>query len=85
MPWASLSPPPALTPALAFRPPLWSQLLIFDDMRFDKEGLDLSPEQMICLLDAKEQVAIKCRHYDGIVPCIPRIFTTNLNPWGGRE
>ena len=54
-------------------------LLIFDDMRFDSKGLDLTPEQMICLLDAKRVGSIKCRHYDGLVPCIPRIFTTNLD------
>ena len=55
-------------------------LLIFDDMRFDAQGLDLTPEQMLVLLDVRERGAIKCRHYDGSVPCIPRIFTTNLNP-----
>ena len=55
-------------------------LLIFDDMRFDADGLDLTPEQMLVLLDVRERGAIKCRHYDGFVPCIPRIFTTNLDP-----
>lgn len=59
-------------------------LLIFDDMRFDKDGLDLTPEEMICLLDVKREGSIKCRHYDGRVPCIPRIFTTNLDPFNGE-
>lgn len=54
-------------------------LLIFDDMRFDSEGLDLTAEEMICLLDVKRASAIKCRHYDGDIPCLPRIFTTNLD------
>ena len=54
--------------------------LVFDDMRFDSKGLDLTPEQMICLLDVKRSGTIKCRHYDGHIPCLPRIFTTNLNP-----
>ena len=54
-------------------------LLVFDDMRFDKDGLDLTPEEMIALLDVKRETAVKCRHYDGLIPCLPRIFTTNLD------
>jgi len=44
----------------------------------------VSPEEMICLLDVKREGSIKCRHYDGRIPCIPRIFTTNLDPHNGE-
>ena len=60
-------------------------LLIFDDMRFDSEGLDLTPEMMITLLDVKRMGSIKCRHYDGVIPCLPRIFTTNRDPHNGES
>ena len=60
-------------------------VLVFDDMRFDKQGLDITPEEMIALLDCKMQTAIKCRHYDGIIPCLPRIFTTNLDCKGAQH
>ena len=60
-------------------------LLVFDDMRFGPGGLDLAAEEMIALLDWTRVTTIKCRHFDGVIPAIPRIFTTNLNPWGGRE
>ena len=54
--------------------------LIFDDMRFDARGLALTPEQCINLLDVTRASSICCRHYDGPIPCLPRIFTTNLMP-----
>ena len=60
-------------------------LLVFDDMRFDERGLDLKPEEMLSLLTANRATSIKCRHFDGCIPAIPRIFTTNLDPAGGRE
>jgi hypothetical protein len=60
-------------------------LLIFDDMRFDEKGLNLSPEAMINLLDTERPSAIMCRHYDGEIPALPRIFTTNLTPPGTRS
>ena len=56
-----------------------ADLLIFDDMNFGKEGLDVTPEEMIAILDMMWQTAIKCRHYDGLIPCLARIFTTNLD------
>ena len=59
-------------------------LLIFDDMRFDTNGLDMTPEEMIALLDTEYETAIKCRHYDGIIPALPRIFTSNLDHAKGR-
>ena len=37
-------------------------------------------EQMIALLDFEREQSFKCRHYDRRIPCLPRIFTTNLNP-----
>ena len=54
-------------------------LLVFDDMNFGPNGLDLTAEQMIKLLTIKRSCYIKCRHFDGRVPPLPRIFTTNLN------
>jgi hypothetical protein len=60
-------------------------LLIFDDMRFDKGECQLSPEQIINLLTVDEMGSIQCRHFDGSIPCIPRIFTTNLDPSRQRE
>ena len=48
-------------------------------MRFDEDGLDLKPEEMIALLDTTAPAVIRCRHYDVLVPCLPRIFTTNLD------
>ena len=53
--------------------------LIFDDMNFGENGLGLTAEEMIALLDTKVSKNIKCRHYDGRVPLLPRIFTTNLD------
>ena len=58
-------------------------LLIFDDMRFGRGGLELTPEEMLSLLDVEETGSIKCRHFDGQIPCLPRIFTTNLDPSSG--
>ena len=60
-------------------------LLLFDDMRFDELGLGLTPEEMIALLDVERETSIKCRHFDGRIPPIPRIFTSNLNPDGVRR
>ena len=54
-------------------------------MRFDEKGLGLTPEEMIALLDVKRETAIKCRHYDGVIPCLPRIFTTNLDCSGQQH
>lgn len=59
--------------------------LVVDDMRFDSTGLGLTPEEMIALLDTMVQTAIKCRHYDGVIPCLPRIFTTNLDCFGQQH
>ena len=38
---------------------------------------------MIALLDFEREQSFKCRHYDRRIPCLPRIFTTNLNPHMG--
>lgn len=65
--------------------PFECDLLVFDDMRFDASGLDLKPEEMISLLTADRETSIKCRHFDGRIPAIPRIFTTNLDPDGGPK
>ena len=65
--------------------PFECDLLVFDDMRFDVGGLDLKPEEMISLLTADRETSIKCRHFDGRIPAIPRIFTTNLDPDGGPK
>ena len=56
-----------------------TDLLVFDDMNFGERGLGLTAEEMIALLDCKVSKNIKCRHYDGCVPLLPRIFTTNLD------
>ena len=53
-------------------------LLIFDDMRFDAHGLALTPEEAIAVLDVMVSTSIKCRHVDGVIPCLPRILITNL-------
>ena len=65
--------------------PIECDLLVFDDMRFDSAGLDLKPEDMLSLLTADRETSIKCRHFDGLIPAIPRIFTTNLEPDGGPK
>ena len=65
--------------------PLECDLLVFDDMRFDVGGLDLKPEEMLSLLTADRETSIKCRHFDGRIPAIPHIFTTNLDPDGGPK
>ena len=56
--------------------------LIFDDMRFDKDGLNLTPEEILAVLDVNNETAIKCRHYDGVIPALPRTFTSNLGVHG---
>ena len=53
--------------------------LVFDDMNFGPEGLGLTAEEMIALLDCQVSKNIKCRHYDGCIPLLPRIFLTNLD------
>ena len=58
--------------------PVGCDLLIFDDMRFDTNGLNLTPEEAIAVLDVMVSTSIKCRHVDGIIPCLPRILITNL-------
>jgi hypothetical protein len=65
--------------------PLECDLLVFDDMRFDAAGLDLRAEEMLSLLTADRETSVKCRHFDGMIPAIPRIFTTNLDPEGGPK
>ena len=65
--------------------PIECDLLVFDDMRFDSGGLDLKPEDMLALLTADRETSIKCRHFDGLIPAIPRIFTTNLESDGGPK
>ena len=57
-------------------------------MNFGRGGLDLSPEETIALLDTRRQTAIKCRHHDVVIPCLPRIFTTSIQhpfPLGESE
>ena len=56
--------------------------LIFSGMRFNKDGLDMPPEEIIALLDMTCKTSIKCRHYDGIITALPRIFTSNLRADG---
>ena len=53
-------------------------LLIFDDMRFDKGSCQVDPETMIHLLTRDRLVHIKCRNVDGFIPPIARIFLSNL-------
>ena len=65
--------------------PLECDLLVFEDMRFDVGGLDLKPEEMLSLLTADRETSIKCQHFDGRIPAIPHIFTTNLYPDGGPK
>ena len=65
--------------------PLECDLLVFEDMRFDVGGLDLKPEEMLSLLTADRETSIKCQHFDGQIPAIPHIFTTNLDPDGGPK
>ena len=54
-------------------------------MNFAEKGLGLTAEEMIALLDVMMQRAVKCRHYDSVIPCIPRIFTTNLECRGSAH
>lgn len=77
---SQLQPRPAVVPT---KPPHQASAACRRS-RFDAEGLDVSPEEMICLLDVKREGSIKCRHYDGRIPCIPRIFITNLDPHNGE-
>lgn len=39
---------------------------------------ELDTEQIISLLDSSETGSLRCRHFDGIIPPIKRIFTTNI-------
>lgn len=40
----------------------------------------LTMDETTCLLTVQRQDSIRCRYNDATLPCIPRIFITNLNP-----
>jgi hypothetical protein len=53
-------------------------LLIFDDIRFDKGPYELDVESMKHLLTRNRKETIHGRHFDGSIPPLPRIFLSNL-------